>query len=150
MQVRVFATSAALMIAAVAAHAESSVGNDGVDAYITRMLELRARHRESDLRRQAEDCERDTALIGAAHDSHTPGFNTDAGSAYVFRLDHEASEWIQVAKLTASDAAPFDELGNAVSLSDDVAIVAARSDDDAGDSPAPCMSIGSRPVGGQT
>lgn len=69
----------------------------------------------------------DRALVGAF-------FNSDAGdasgSAYVF--DFNGMSWSESAKLTASDAASFDEFGRAVSLSVDRALVGSYSDDDAG------------------
>ena len=51
-------------------------------------------------------------LVGAARDSEA-AFR--AGAAYVFT--RQGSSWIQTAKLIASDAAEFDELGTAVALS---------------------------------
>jgi hypothetical protein len=48
----------------------------------------------------------------------------DAGAAYIFsRNQGGTNAWGQVAKLTASDAAPQDGLGHAVSISDRTAIV---------------------------
>jgi len=69
----------------------------------------------------------DTALIGAMNDDD---HGTDSGSAYVFRFD--GSDWVEEAKLTASDGASGDGFGNQISLSSDVALVAATWDDDHG------------------
>lgn len=69
----------------------------------------------------------DVALIGA------PG-NDDisflAGAAYVFR--YNGSNWIEEAKLTASDAAAGDMFGFSAAINGDRAIVGARWNDDAG------------------
>ncbi len=69
----------------------------------------------------------DTALIGAMNDDDN---GTDSGSAYVFRYD--GSGWIEGAKLIASDGAAADGFGNQISLSSDVALIAATWDDDNG------------------
>ena len=53
-----------------------------------------------------------------------------APSAYAFRFD--GLNWIEEAKLTTSDAASSDYFGNAVSISGDVALIAAYLDDDGG------------------
>jgi len=70
----------------------------------------------------------DTALIGAPGDGDA---GTWSGSAYVFV--RTGSTWTQQAKLTAPDAAAGDEFGFCVSLCDDMAVVTAPGDDDAGD-----------------
>jgi hypothetical protein len=60
--------------------------------------------------------------------------STETGSAYVFERNREgADSWGQVAKLTASDAAPWDNFGYAVAISGDTVVVGARADDDGGD-----------------
>lgn len=70
---------------------------------------------------------RDTAVVGAGLDDGA------AGSAYVFQRDRGGPEhWGQVAKLTAFDAAAKDYFGKSVSLSDDMLIIGADGDDDAG------------------
>jgi len=69
----------------------------------------------------------DTAIVGA-HGNDDTGSNS--GSAYVFV--RSGTTWTEQAKLTASDAAAFDNFGFSVSISDDRAIVGARLDDDAG------------------
>lgn len=53
-----------------------------------------------------------------------------AGAAYVFR--HNGIEWVEEAKLNASDGAERDYFGSSVSLSGDVAVIGAYGDDDAG------------------
>lgn len=50
----------------------------------------------------------------------------DCGSAYVYRLS--GSTWIQQTKLTAMDAAPHDRFGISVSVSGDLLIVGADTD----------------------
>ena len=67
----------------------------------------------------------DTALIGA-HGNDDNG--TSSGSAYVFH--YNGSNWVEVAKLTASDGATDDIFGVSVSISDDTALVGASRDDD--------------------
>ncbi len=71
----------------------------------------------------------DVAVIGARFDDSDVG-GVDSGSAYVFRLDPDLSQWIEQAKLTASDAAAGDRLGSAVSLSSETAVIGAYRDDD--------------------
>jgi hypothetical protein len=51
----------------------------------------------------------------------------DAGAAYVYRFT--GSSWQEEAKLTASDAEPYDLFGRAVAVSGDVAVVGAPYDD---------------------
>ncbi len=58
-------------------------------------------------------------------------FFSNSGAAYVF--EKQGAVWVEVAKLTASDAATGDRFGNSVSLSGDTALVGAYQDDDAGD-----------------
>ena len=67
------------------------------------------------------------ALIGAPLDQ------VDAivkGSTYVYRFD--GTTWTEEQKLFASDGAFTDDFGVAVAISGDVALIAARSDDDNG------------------
>ncbi len=66
----------------------------------------------------------DLAVIGAYGD------NSRRGSAYTFRFD--GLDWIEQVKLTASDAAENDYFGNSVSISGDMAVIAAYLDDDGG------------------
>ena len=61
-----------------------------------------------------------TALIGAPLGR---GNNVHTGSAYVFRFD--GAIWIEVDKLVASDGVTFDQFGDAVGISGDVAVVGA-------------------------
>ena len=69
----------------------------------------------------------DTALVGAKRNDDA---GTQSGSAYVFV--RSGTTWTEQAKLTASDAAAFDEFGFSVSISGDTVVVAAFLDDDAG------------------
>ena len=71
--------------------------------------------------------EGDTALIGASRDEDN---GTGSGSAYVFTRSGE--EWIEQAKLTASDGAELDLFGSAVALESDTALIGAYLDDDNG------------------
>jgi hypothetical protein len=68
----------------------------------------------------------DTAVVGALGDDDA---GTDSGSAYVFT--RSGGVWTQQAKLTAADAAAFDQFGISVSVSGDTAVVGAHGDDDA-------------------
>jgi hypothetical protein len=67
-------------------------------------------------------------VIGARFDDQAGGIS--AGSAYVFV--RAGGVWTQRAKLTASDAAAYDEFGCSVSLSGDTAVIGAVWDDYAG------------------
>ncbi|MEO5914551.1 MAG: choice-of-anchor D domain-containing protein [Luteolibacter sp.] len=63
----------------------------------------------------------DTALLGAPEDE--TGAGLFAGSAYVFVRN--GTTWLQQAKLTASNAAAFDNFGHAVAISGNTALVGA-------------------------
>ena len=84
----------------------------------------------------------DTIVVGAYRDDDS---GSASGSAYVF--EKSSGGWMEVAKLTASDAAAHDEFGVSVSVSGATVVVGARLDDDNG------LSSGSayvfeKPVGG--
>ena len=70
----------------------------------------------------------DYALIGASGDDES---GTVPGSTYIFRFN--GLNWVEEFKLTASDGAPGDRFGQAVSLDGDFALVGAVGDDDNGD-----------------
>jgi len=72
----------------------------------------------------------DVAVVGA-YANDVDYVNQDTGSAYVYRFN--GTHWIEEAKLTASGAAADDRLGYAVSISGDVAAIAAIRDDDGGE-----------------
>ena len=67
--------------------------------------------------------DRRCAIIGAYSDDDQ---GENAGSAYVFRYDGE--NWVEEAKLLASDGAALDNFGICVSLSGDVALIGAFGD----------------------
>ena len=69
----------------------------------------------------------DTAVMGAANDEAAGAF---AGSAYIFRFD--GSTWVEEAKVTASDASANAFFGVAAAISDDVAVIGALDDFNAG------------------
>ena len=69
----------------------------------------------------------DRALVGAPVDSDD---GTASGSAYLFARSSSGT-WIQIQKLTASDAAAVDNFGAMVDLDDDRALVGAPNNDDA-------------------
>ena len=66
----------------------------------------------------------DVVVLGAIH-VNTPFYNT--GAAYVFRFD--GREWVQEAKLMASDRWPNDRFGYSVGISGDVVVVGAPQND---------------------
>jgi len=72
-----------------------------------------------------------TALVSAPR-GDTASF-ADVGAAYLFQ-DNGLGNWLQIAKLTASDAASMEEdrFGESVALSGNLALVGAWLDDDAG------------------
>lgn len=63
----------------------------------------------------------DTVLVGET------GENSGAGAAYVFT--RTGTDWTQQAKLVADDQAPQDELGYALALEQDTAVIGAPNDD---------------------
>ena len=69
----------------------------------------------------------DVALVGAQYQD-AKGF--DSGAAYVFT--RSGSVWNQQSKLVSADGRSSDIFGSAVSISDDVALIGVRADDDAG------------------
>jgi len=69
----------------------------------------------------------DVAIIGAPNTSDNGDWS---GSAYIFRND--GSNWIEEAKLLASDGAAEDYFGASVALSNDTAVIGAWGDDDLG------------------
>lgn len=71
----------------------------------------------------------DTAVIGSNYDDD---LGTNSGSAYAFRRDSQTGQWMQVAKLTASDGAAYDYFGFSVAVSDDKALIGVYYDDDLG------------------
>jgi hypothetical protein len=67
-----------------------------------------------------------TVMVGAYRkDDYT-------GSAYVFRTFNGGATYPQVAKLTASDAAAYDNFGISVAIDGATVVIGARNDDDAG------------------
>ncbi len=68
-------------------------------------------------------------LIGAADNDHDGG--TNAGAAYIYRFNPETLQWIEVQKLTASDAMNFDGFGLSVSLAGDLALIGTPGQDGA-------------------
>ena len=68
-------------------------------------------------------------LIGAPGDS-PPDVGQNAGAAYVFEYD--GADWVETAKLTASDAVGQAAFGGAVDLDGDRALIGARLDNERG------------------
>ena len=74
----------------------------------------------------------DTVVIGAHYDDDK---GDKSGSAYVYTRDTAgdlASNWTQIAKLTADDGAVNDNFGYSVSIDGDTMVVGAHYDDDKG------------------
>ncbi|MEM7033345.1 MAG: Ig-like domain-containing protein [Chloroflexota bacterium] len=72
----------------------------------------------------------DSLVVGARHDSDA---GASSGSAYIFQRDQGGpNNWGQVAKLTASDAATNDRFGTSVAISNDLVIIGANYNSDAG------------------
>ena len=69
------------------------------------------------------------AVVGAWADDDG---GSDSGSAYVF--EDNGTDWVQIAKLTASDGDNMDAFGFSVSVSGTTALVGAYDNDDFGDS----------------
>jgi hypothetical protein len=69
-------------------------------------------------------------VVGSSGDDDN---GTNSGSAYIFGRDQGGADaWGQVAKLTASDGASYDEFGRSASISGDTIVVGANGDDDNG------------------
>jgi len=69
----------------------------------------------------------DAAVIGASGDDDNGEYS---GSAYIFRFN--GSNWIEEAKLLASDGAAHDSFGISVGIWGDTAVIGAVGDDDNG------------------
>ena len=69
----------------------------------------------------------DAMVIGAWGDDDN---SYNSGSAYIFRFDGE--QWIEEAKLLASDGAYADHFGESVSISGDTVLIGAHADTDNG------------------
>jgi hypothetical protein len=69
----------------------------------------------------------DVIVLGTMYDDDG---GTDAGAAYVF--GRVGPSWVEVQKLTASDAAPEDAFGWSIDIDGDVIVVGAPWDDDLG------------------
>lgn len=68
----------------------------------------------------------DVAIIGVPLDDDVKiGFTS--GSAYVFRKDPKSNNWIEEAKLTASDANAGGHFGRGVAIQNDVAVIVGNS-----------------------
>jgi hypothetical protein len=88
----------------------------------------------------------DTTVVGAEYDDYAGGW--DAGSAYVFVRN--GTSWTEQAKLTASDAEPFDRFGTSVDVSGDTAVIGAPFGDYDGGPTAGCFYLFTRSGTGWT
>ena len=71
----------------------------------------------------------DTIVVGADQDDDgcAPGVTCEmSGSAYVFRTTDGGATYVEVAKLTASDAASYDNFGGSVAISGNTVVVVER------------------------
>ncbi len=66
----------------------------------------------------------DVAIVGSPRDFCSSG--ASCGSAHIFRFDGNA--WIEEQKITAPDAAAFDQFGESVAVSGDTVIVGVQDD----------------------
>ena len=66
----------------------------------------------------------DTAIVSAQWDSE---LGTEAGAAYIFRLDPDTSIWIERQKLLASDGDGGEHFGRSVTIEVDTAMIGATS-----------------------
>ncbi|MEE8156236.1 MAG: FG-GAP repeat protein [Phycisphaerales bacterium] len=66
----------------------------------------------------------DTAIVSAQWDGE---LGTEAGAAYIFRLDPDTSIWIEQQKLLASDGDTGEHFGRSVTIQGDTAMIAATS-----------------------
>ena len=71
------------------------------------------------------------AVVGAFWESDA---HEGSGAAYVYR--REGTAWVEEAKLTASDAAAYDEFGIRVAVDGDVIVVGARNEGNTGIGPS--------------
>lgn len=94
----------------------------------------------------------DTLVVGAyLEDGGTGDPITDAGAVYVFKRDPDQSgKWVEVARLSASDAQSGDLFGNSVAISGDTIVVGAVNEDGDGDpwSDAGAAYVFERDLGG--
>ncbi len=114
-----------------AAYIYQRSGNAWTDEALLRSADLA----EDDRFGAAVDIDGVFALVGAP--DNDDGGN-GAGSAYVFEFN--GTSWVQRTKLNAFDAAAVDNYGASVALSGNVAVIAARFDDDACPTLADCDS----------
>ena len=78
---------------------------------------------------ESVDISGDLAIVGTKYEDGGPGDPlNNAGAAYIFRRTG-LNDWVEVAKLTASDAQNTDNYGVSVSISGDYAIVGASWED---------------------
>ena len=71
----------------------------------------------------------DIIVIGAYQDGDDGLYS---GSAYVFRTTDGGASYVQVAKLTADDAATYDYFGRSVAIAGGTVVVGAYGDEDGG------------------
>lgn len=87
----------------------------------------------------------DTSIVGAHFDDEG---GAAAGAAYVFELDESTGEWSQAKKLLADDVQPHDQLGFAVTLAGNIAVVGAPIHNVGGVNAAGAVYVFERDEGG--
>ncbi|MCX5634647.1 MAG: FG-GAP repeat protein, partial [Planctomycetota bacterium] len=127
--------------AIVGAHNDDDKGNASGSAYIFSPDDVNCSDRDQTAKLTASDgaaydqfgysvsVSGDYAIVGAFGDDDKGG---ESGSAYIFKRN--GTNWVQQAKLTASDGTGGDYFGISVSINGDYAIVGAYGDDDKGSS----------------
>ena len=122
-------------VAVVGARRDDDLGTNSGSAYVFRFngseWEQQQKLTASDGTAYAEfgnavAVDGDTIVVGAFHGD---GRHPNTGAAYVYRRNHTTNTWEQEPKLFASDGEPADQFGASVSVSGDVALVAAYLDD---------------------
>ncbi len=131
-----FAVSISGDHAVVGAYADDDNGSSSGSAYVyhydgtswTQQAKLIANDAASqDYFGRSVAIDGDYAVIGACQDDDR-GY--DSGSAYVYHYD--GASWSQMAKLTASDGAAYDDFGHSVAIDGNTIVVGADADDDNG------------------
>lgn len=87
----------------------------------------------------------DFAFVGASgqdEDSAGVKFEKDAGMVYVFKRNNN-DEWLEFARLTASDRKAEDDFGNSIAVSGDYLVVGALNEDEDANGNNPITNAGS-------
>ncbi|KAL7507343.1 hypothetical protein ACHAXN_008493 [Cyclotella atomus] len=123
----------------IGSHADDDKGSDSGSAYVfqnsdangwVQVQKLTASDgAASDTFGNSVSISGNTIVIGSHQDDDTGG---QSGSAYVYQYNDANSTWVQVQKLTASDAAGGDFFGCHVEVSGNTTVIGSYMDDDMG------------------